>query len=90
MSEDIEFENVPIVTPNGDVLVKSLSFHIKHGVRAIFVVTYFLDLRVLSSSKTFSLWVLMGAASLHSSASWVASGRFMEVSSRSRWRPSSF
>ena len=33
MSEDIQFENVPIVTPNGDVLVKSLSFHIKHGVR---------------------------------------------------------
>lgn len=31
-SEDIRFENVPIVTPNGDVLVKSLSFHIKPGV----------------------------------------------------------
>lgn len=31
-SEDIQFENVPIVTPNGDILVKSLSFHVKHGV----------------------------------------------------------
>ena len=33
-SEDIEFQNVPIVTPNGDVLVKSLSFHVKPGVRS--------------------------------------------------------
>ena len=32
-SEDIQFENVPIVTPNGDVLVRSLSFHVKPGVR---------------------------------------------------------
>lgn len=31
-SEDIRFENVPIVTPNGDVLVKSLSFHVMPGV----------------------------------------------------------
>jgi len=31
-SENIEFENVPIVTPNGDILVRSLSFSIKHGV----------------------------------------------------------
>ncbi|GJJ09555.1 hypothetical protein Clacol_003778 [Clathrus columnatus] len=31
-SDDIQFENVPIVTPNGDVLVRSLSFHIKPGV----------------------------------------------------------
>ncbi|KAJ7169464.1 adrenoleukodystrophy protein [Mycena filopes] len=30
-SEDIVFENVPIVTPNGDVLVRSLSFHVKPG-----------------------------------------------------------
>jgi ATP-binding cassette subfamily D (ALD) long-chain fatty acid import protein len=32
-SEDIQFENVPIVTPNGDILVKNLSFHVKPGVR---------------------------------------------------------
>ena len=31
-SDDIKFENVPIVTPNGDVLVKSLSFYVKPGV----------------------------------------------------------
>ncbi|PBK77170.1 related to adrenoleukodystrophy protein [Armillaria ostoyae] len=37
MSEDIQFENVPIVTPNGDVLVKSLSFHIKHGQNLLIV-----------------------------------------------------
>lgn len=31
-SEEIRFENVPIVTPNGDVLVKNLSFFVKPGV----------------------------------------------------------
>lgn len=31
-SEEIRFENVPIVTPNGDVLIKSLSFFVKPGV----------------------------------------------------------
>lgn len=31
-SEEIRFENVPIVTPNGDVLIKSLSFYVKPGV----------------------------------------------------------
>jgi ATP-binding cassette, subfamily D (ALD), peroxisomal long-chain fatty acid import protein len=31
-SEDIRFESVPIVTPNGDILVKSLSFHVRPGV----------------------------------------------------------
>ncbi|KAH9486683.1 ATP-binding cassette sub-family D member 1 [Psilocybe cubensis] len=36
-SEDIRFENVPIVTPNGDVLVKSLSFHIKPGQNLLIV-----------------------------------------------------
>ncbi|KAK1236406.1 ATP-binding cassette long-chain fatty acid transporter pxa2 [Marasmius sp. AFHP31] len=37
MSEDIEFENVPIVTPNGDILVRSLSFRIKHGQHLLIV-----------------------------------------------------
>ncbi|KAK2461680.1 hypothetical protein APHAL10511_006143 [Amanita phalloides] len=36
-SEDIEFQNVPIVTPNGDVLVKSLSFHVKRGQHLLIV-----------------------------------------------------
>ncbi len=31
-SENIKFENVPIVTPNGDVLVGGLSFFVKQGV----------------------------------------------------------
>lgn len=31
-SEEIKFEGVPIVTPNGDVLIRSLSFHVKRGV----------------------------------------------------------
>lgn len=28
-SDEIEFESVPIVTPNGDILVRSLSFYVK-------------------------------------------------------------
>lgn len=31
-SEDIEFIDVPIVSPNGDILVRALSFHVKPGV----------------------------------------------------------
>ena len=34
-ADDIQFENVPIVTPNGDILVKSLSFHVKPGVSTL-------------------------------------------------------
>jgi ATP-binding cassette, subfamily D (ALD), peroxisomal long-chain fatty acid import protein len=40
-SDEIRFENVPIVTPNGDILVKSLSFHVKPLVIIIFA--FFLD-----------------------------------------------
>ncbi|KAF8898467.1 ABC transporter transmembrane region 2-domain-containing protein [Infundibulicybe gibba] len=36
-SEDIRFENVPIVTPNGDILVKSLSFHVRPGQHLLIV-----------------------------------------------------
>jgi ATP-binding cassette subfamily D (ALD) long-chain fatty acid import protein len=35
--EDIKFENVPIVSPNGDVLVKALSFHIGRGDHLLIV-----------------------------------------------------
>ncbi|KAJ3777620.1 adrenoleukodystrophy protein [Lentinula raphanica] len=37
LSEDIQFENVPIVTPNGDILVRSLSFKIQHGQHLLIV-----------------------------------------------------
>ncbi|KAK5112021.1 hypothetical protein LTR62_004555 [Meristemomyces frigidus] len=36
-SEDITFDSVPIVSPNGDVLVKSLSFHISRGDHLLIV-----------------------------------------------------
>jgi len=36
-AEDIQFENVPIVTPNGDILLKSLSFHVKPGEHLLIV-----------------------------------------------------
>jgi ATP-binding cassette, subfamily D (ALD), peroxisomal long-chain fatty acid import protein len=35
--EDIRFEDVPIVSPNGDVLVKALSFHIRRGDHLLIV-----------------------------------------------------
>lgn len=31
-AEDIRFENVPIVTPNGDILLKNLTFDVKPRV----------------------------------------------------------
>lgn len=31
------FENVPIVTPNGDILIKSLSFYVKPGNHLLIV-----------------------------------------------------
>ena len=40
LSDEIEFENVPIVTPNGDILVKSLSFYVKPGVSRTFAERY--------------------------------------------------
>ncbi|KAH9945617.1 adrenoleukodystrophy protein [Amylocystis lapponica] len=36
-SDEIEFENVPIVTPNGDVLLRSLSFYVKPGGHLLIV-----------------------------------------------------
>lgn len=36
-SPDIEFERVPIVSPNGDVLVRELSFHIRPGQHLLIV-----------------------------------------------------
>ncbi|KAI8341882.1 ABC transporter transmembrane region 2-domain-containing protein [Chlamydoabsidia padenii] len=36
-SQDIEFIDVPIVSPNGDVLVPKLSFHVKPGMHLLIV-----------------------------------------------------
>lgn len=36
-AEDIEFTDVPIVSPNGDVLVKKLSFYVKPGQHLLIV-----------------------------------------------------
>ncbi|RUS17282.1 ABC transporter transmembrane region 2-domain-containing protein [Endogone sp. FLAS-F59071] len=36
-SENIEFHNVPIVSPNGDVLLKSLTFYVKPGMHLLIV-----------------------------------------------------
>jgi ATP-binding cassette subfamily D (ALD) long-chain fatty acid import protein len=31
-SDEIRFDNVPLISPNGDVLVKSMSFNVEPGV----------------------------------------------------------
>ncbi|KAI8063565.1 ABC transporter transmembrane region 2-domain-containing protein [Gongronella butleri] len=36
-SENIEFQDVPIVSPNGDVLVPKLTFHVKPGMHLLIV-----------------------------------------------------
>ncbi|TFY78756.1 hypothetical protein EWM64_g5256 [Hericium alpestre] len=36
-SEEIRFEGVPIITPNGDILVKCLSFYVKRGEHLLIV-----------------------------------------------------
>jgi hypothetical protein len=52
-SEEIRFENVPIVTPNGDVLVESLSFYVKRGVRVPSFVVIALEGRRADSCVLF-------------------------------------
>lgn len=34
-SDEIQFEGVPIVSPNGDILVRSLSFFVQPGVSSV-------------------------------------------------------
>jgi ATP-binding cassette subfamily D (ALD) long-chain fatty acid import protein len=57
-SEQIRFENVPIVTPNGDVLIKSLSFFVKPGVSGSSMTKARLLLNKLSAAFThcWSQW----------------------------------
>lgn len=47
-SEEIRFENVPIVTPNGDILVKSMSFHVEPGVCVVYFQRRYCMLNVLT------------------------------------------
>src|SRR5437588_3026344 len=35
--ENIEFQNVPIISPNGDILIKSLNFCLKPGMHLLVV-----------------------------------------------------
>lgn len=35
MDHIIKFDHVPIVTPNGDVLIRSLSFEVKSGMNVL-------------------------------------------------------
>lgn len=52
-SEEIKFEGVPIVTPNGDILVKSLTFYVKPGVSGMALVAIkTLNIKHLSSLFT--------------------------------------
>ena len=34
-SDEIRFDQVPLISPNGDVLVKSMSFNVEKGVSSI-------------------------------------------------------
>ena len=34
-ADEIRFEAVPLISPNGDVLVKSMTFHVEPGVSRI-------------------------------------------------------
>ncbi len=37
LSEEIKFDKVPIVTPNGEILVKELTFSVKPGQHLLVV-----------------------------------------------------
>lgn len=93
-SEDIEFQNVPIVTPNGDILVRSLSFHVKPGVSSFSIRLYkWVNCREATSAycrtkwwvlpyihKLFVINVAQDAGNRHSSVYWVVYGQCMEES----------
>ncbi len=75
-SEEIEFENVPIVTPNGDILVRSLSFYVKPGVSTPPCLHASPALTASrADSNIFSLSGRTAVASRRSSAYWAGSGQ---------------
>lgn len=58
-SEEIRFENVPIVTPNGDVLVKSLSFAVKPGASTSsqeYIISWLLNNVLATPPHRWSQW----------------------------------
>jgi len=80
---EIVFDKVPIVTPNGDVLIKEMSFVVKPGVRrrrSQKLDSAGCGLRNLFSSsfhsKTCSSWAETGAARVPCSGSLAGSGRY--------------
>ena len=75
-ADDIEFENVPIVTPNGDILVRSLTFYVRHGVRCWPLVDYS-HAEATWFSNTCSWLDRTGVANLRCSASLEGSGPSM-------------
>lgn len=56
-SENIEFEDVPIVSPNGDVLVPKLTFHVKPGVSQPYVSLIYCLHIIDASAHCWSKWM---------------------------------
>ena len=44
-SDEIRFDQVPLISPNGDVLVKSMSFNVEKGVSWRFMTEFKLIIR---------------------------------------------
>jgi hypothetical protein len=57
-AEDIQFENVPIVTPNGDVLLKSLTFNVKPGVTiSLYIINLVTTQDIGTLAQRWAKWV---------------------------------
>lgn len=63
-SDEIEFENVPIVTPNGDILVRSLSFYVRPGVCPFFQCLWYLSIDILFRVTCLSSGLTVGQVSV--------------------------
>ena len=87
-ADDIEFENVPIVTPNGDILVRSLTFYVRQGVsRSLFLIPHSAHKR---RSNIYSSLDQMDAGSLRYSVYLEGFGLSMEESFANPPHPNSF